>query len=130
MPTVKEIAEQLQAVETINRALLFDDRYRCANIWAIPVEWSYKLKSAAGNANRWRIHLHPGLQSASEAEFRAIFLHELAHVLDCITRGHSGHDYGWQEAMIRLGQKPVRTHNITSCRNRAAKQNGVLDLDL
>jgi predicted SprT family Zn-dependent metalloprotease len=126
--TVRQLAEQLELVPVIERAMSYESG-KFPTLWLVPVEYDFRLKTTAGNANRSRIKLHPGLLQAEPREHIGTFLHELAHVMDCCVRGHSGHDYPWQEMMIRLGEKPIRTHNISACRKRVEKGQ-VLDLDL
>lgn len=129
MSTVRELAEQLGLIPTIERAMTYEPG-KFSGLWEIPVQYDFRLRSSAGNANKFRIKLHPGLLQASTREHVETFLHELAHTMDCFCRGQSGHDYPWQEMMIRLGQKPVRTHNIATCKKRAEKTTILDDLDL
>jgi hypothetical protein len=130
--TIREIANYFRCIATIERAMSYSAKFDNGAIWNVPVSLNYQLKNTAGNANRWRIHLHPGLLHASEEEQLATFLHETAHVMDCIQNGASSHGYGWQEQMIRLAQNPLlqKFHNITSCKKRAAKPNPFDDIQI
>jgi hypothetical protein len=117
--SVRYFAELTGTTNVIDRAISFDERLLA--LWNVPVKWNYNLKNSAGFANIRGISLHPGLKQASETEFRATFLHELAHVCEGLlyndTYGHSQH---WWEAMIRLGEKPWinRHHNIVPCMSK------------
>lgn len=129
--TVLGFATELDLVPVINRAISYDpSKLETPRLWQVPVSYNHRLKNSAGRANLYGISLHPGLKQATRGELVATFLHELAHVMDCLTRGHSGHDYGWQEAMVRLGQNPIasRYHNIASCRKSVAKPGRFDDL--
>ena len=122
---VRQIATDFNLLDRIERAISFDNKL--SNIWTVPVEWNFNLRNRAGNANASRIHLHPGLQAASRAEFVDTFLHELAHVCEYTLYGRGGHSQNWWEAMIRLGAKPweTRYHNIDSCMKAAAQTPGL-----
>lgn len=130
--TVEQIANLLDVTQLIHRALSYNPKFLNGYIWTVPVSLSFKLKTTAGNANLYRIHLHPGLIQATFSEQQEIFLHELAHVMDCIQNGKSGHDYSWQEQMIRLAQNPMKSryHNISSCKSRKERPNLLTEEDI
>lgn len=121
---VRQVATDLGLLARVERAVSFDPRLE--RIWQVPVEWNFRLRNRAGNANASRIHLHPGLQAASRAEFIDTFIHELAHVCEYVLYGYGGHSANWWEAMHRLGARPqdTRYHNIDTCMRNAA-QSGI-----
>ncbi len=121
LQNVKQVAERFDLTDRINRAISYD--VRLDRVWQIPVEWNFRLKNSAGNANDKRIHLHPGLASASAEDFKDTFLHELAHSCEYILYGQGGHSQTWWEAMIRLGCKPWegRYHSIASCKRSRSR---------
>ncbi len=130
MSTVLETIEKYNLHEIVNRAISYNPN-AFKPLFQIPVIWNdYRLKNSAGNANRWRIKFHPGLKDADISEITITFLHELAHVMDCLENGSTSHGAGWWINMARLGLDPRkhRYHNISSCKSRKDK-NEPLNLD-
>lgn len=128
--TVRDFAEQLDLIQIIDRAISYNpEAYK--NIYQIPVIYNYRLRNSAGNATRFQITLHPGLQNANISDLKSTLLHEIAHVLDFMQNHKSGHGAGWWEAMIRLDEKPwiTRYHNISTCKKAAQKSNLLENLD-
>lgn len=123
METVLDFAKSLNLVDRINRAISFNPNAFNSRLWQIPCYYNHRLRNSAGNANRFRICLHPGLQQATELELTTTFLHELAHVMDYLENGQSSHGYGWWQAMIRLGENPQKSryHNIFSCKKAISR---------
>lgn len=124
---IAHYARQLDCTPAIERAITFDTKL--SRLWLIPVHFNFSLKSSAGRANRFGIDLHPGLLQATQAEFRATFLHEVAHVCEYLIYGKGGHGETWWEAMIRLGERPWqnRHHSIRSCMDRDSRRTTTLD---
>jgi hypothetical protein len=124
---VLDYANRLNCVFTIERAITYDPRLD--RLWCIPVHFNFSLKSSAGRADRRSIELHTGLLQATPAEFRATFLHEVAHVCEDLIYGKCTHSQTWWEAMIRLGEQPWhnRFHSIDACRSRDSTHTLTLD---
>jgi predicted SprT family Zn-dependent metalloprotease len=117
--TVATFSSRLATDNVILRAITFD--HRLTAVWSVPVMWNWRLKSSAGFAriNPFQIELHPGLNDATPHDLRTVFLHELAHICQHILYPECtmSHGYEWHEAMIRLGERPIRTHNIAACKS-------------
>lgn len=47
--------------------------------------------------------------NAGEETFTQTLLHEIAHALDFIRNGNTGHGESWKEIMVELGLEPNRT---------------------
>lgn len=110
MKTVLNFAEHLDCVALINRAVSFDERL--AAIYNVECKWSHNVKHSGGWGGRY-ITLAVGLQNASLEDQRNTFLHEVAHAMEFILYGRTGHSQNWWEAMIRLGQKPWETRYLS-----------------
>ncbi len=79
---------------------------------AVTVSWNSRMRTAAGRAQAkgWSIELNPRLQDLPEevrdAELRATFLHELAHLVAFARAGRrriAPHGPEWREACRDLG---------------------------
>ena len=88
--------------------------------WAITVDVS-----------REHIELHPGLTLAGEHHYHNTFLHEVAHAIQHHTQikfrrenryyvFERAHGRLWQDVMVSLGCRPVRTHRIPEALRKAA----------
>src|SRR3954471_1484838 len=117
--TVATFSRRIDTDDVILRAITFD--HRIVAVWSVPVTWNWRLKSSAGFAriNPFQIELHPGLNDATPLDLRTVFLHEVAHICQHILypECRMSHGYEWHEAMIRLGERPIRTHNIAACKS-------------
>ncbi|MDQ6861598.1 MAG: SprT-like domain-containing protein [Verrucomicrobiota bacterium] len=84
----------------------------------VRVEWSSRLRSAAGRADYRRrlITLNPRLGAHGEAEIERTFLHELAHLLAQSRGGRrrvQAHGSAWKNACADLGiAGETRCHSL------------------
>jgi hypothetical protein len=125
--TIRSYSNLLGCSAAIERAITYDPKLE--RIWPVPVAFNFSLKSSAGRASLRGIELHTGLLQATPAEYRATFLHEVAHVCEDLIYGKCTHSQTWWEAMIRLGEQPWhnRFHSIDACRSRDSTHTLTLD---
>ncbi len=87
------------------------------NLKELGWSWGYSNKKRSlGTAygGRRRIEISKALLSVNldknPKKFEDTIRHEIAHAIDNIIRGHSGHDYPWQQIAIHLGAIPSTGH--------------------
>lgn len=121
MHTVKSLAYQRGLTAVLDRAFSFHTQLGTADVWNIPVEFSDRIQTSAGNFRAkprgGQIKLHRALEApANKQPLDETFLHELAHAMQWLVYGVCDHSATWWEMMHQLGQKPRRTHAIAACK--------------
>lgn len=113
MTTLREFAMECSQQGTIQRAISFAPLIGPA-LWAVPVEWSLRLKKSAGyfHSSPLGITLHPDLKRQGRSAVVETFLHETAHAMQWLRYREVTHGESWWEAMHQLGQKPQRCHSM------------------
>lgn len=78
-----------------------------------------------GDASKWKdrsaqegyqyaLRMDWRLEKIDSQEFKDTFLHEMAHIIDYMIRGHSGHDRFWETIASALGARPEACKDMGS----------------
>tara|TARA_R110000737_G_C14624761_1_gene494630 strand:- start:47045 stop:47608 length:564 start_codon:yes stop_codon:yes gene_type:complete len=110
MPRFQEIFDEL-----MGRTWEYDGKF--FNLKELNWTWGYSSKKRSLGTAQWNKYTGVGRITISKTllsrnldknpkKFEDTIRHEIAHAIDYLTRGESGHDYPWQKIAVHLGAIP------------------------
>ena len=120
--------------ELMSRTWEYDGKF--FNLKELGWTWGYSKKKRSLGTAQWNKYTGQGRVTISKTllvinleknpkKFEDTIRHEIAHAIDYLTRGDSGHDYPWQKIAIHIGAQP--TTGTKKIESAPAKWSGVCD---